>query len=1723
MADETQQQQSTPIPGSTDISSQFPNASRIENGIAYDIKGNKLGAVKGMESDQGDQPPEGFTEKPVTAQPPAGFSEKPVAKGDQPPEGFTEKPVSTLIPNAADALIPEYLRNDPKFQSMTPEQRKEILARHGRSTAGKGLNVELGHEEAQKVHSDSIRDTVADFFENVKDGAAGSFTGGVEGAAKMAATGLRKLGADKLADEISSPTGTGLFNNLATGDERARGVGGAVGVAADNVLEFFAGDEALKALGEGMGLVRLFGKEKLAAQIARWAKVNPFKAATLSAAITGLRQGTVSGVQSLAHGADTKTAAWNALFSAGLGSLFDSFGSMAQSASQGVRVAGKVGSVATGTGLAADSLYDALRPQQEGESEQDAINRRVSAAAGMVMSADAIGEGIKSDAEVRRYATDKVKNFFGATTDPAEALQRSANMLGKKEGAAFLEKARRVQDDVQAIVREADKEGGLKTPKDAAKAIDDHLREMGDKPLQEKAKETADSTDPVVPNFRQRLNERLEEFFKENDGFYTDEEKERLRDEIHERTTKEHDLGNGATAPKEPNLFQAEGMRKRFNEDAFGARDQDSPRAKAMHEAAAFMREVIDEGYENRGVTGVKEFRQKQKDLIDVRTALEKVQSAYEKDSSLKSTWSKLASIGQGAGILGTIAAHFLGSDIIGGIIAAHQAWKGIRDYNVKDLHGNFERVKKLAAKSTGEAATPGFGGPEMEGPQPAPPGYVPPKPPEFPTTELGPKLPPAGTPPVEGPVNVPPGFAPPPEPPAPVQPPDINHKLYGTLSTFFREWVGDVPYDVLLQRFEDHFKNIKTFINNSADPNYQGPKYTPEQVQKADRIQKEINDSRAKDNEYVQKQNASNAAKHEKAMREWNVKLKAENERIAAEGAVQQEKIRAAAEQKKKEDVANLLADERIAHSVMKATEQQVDLGETDTHSSDMIHGHEHGHIMAYAAEGLQPIELYSGEHPLAQEQNAMASLRVDHGDMEEGAKGLAQRVVGMLGGAAFDEVHQNVSLARNTGARGDVRKARAILREEGGLTADETNKIFDALYERAKEHVQNPEALAIVNANKSLRESGLHKNWLISPGRMDNYVKMLQGVYSHGETPRTPGGTVQGTASGRDTGPANAGGEGSKQNVVAGRVSSQEGGEAGAARGKEGGEANSATKATERTKTGGGTKAVAGGSDDVAEFNPGKPKERSTGDEKVDAAIKEGGAVPGGVQKGFEYKGKVLPASAYFHDPLTGTSLNLPMDQVTAEAVKNALRQSRKAYGIEEGEEEPEMERLRRTGPGTREAIPPTQEEIEGARERQERREAERRVEAQGLFKGKVQAEQANFQKPETNEWFKGSKVVDEKGEPLRVYHGTRSSEDFQEFSTEGPPYTEAGDRLSSGSGYDPTSFMGAHFAVEPDIANKFATPPKGSWMATRYEGEEEKPRVIPAYLSLKNPKNFGLEENLRNFIYKTGKIGGYAGDELLNRAMEADGIHDPESGGDEVDKWVDRYENDPEFRREQNEWVMETYRPFDTGEDDLMREAAEDLAGQAKSELKKMGHDGIKYKNQVEGGTAYTAFEPDQIRHAIPEGNPKENTEESEFSAYSPEEQHVLKTIDSKYPVVGEKVDGRVVREDVPNLDSISASLAPNYHVLADVREIPMSDFEDQGSATKRTQNLAGQIKESGELNPLIVGYDHRGPWILEGGHRFDALRILGAKSFPAVVAVDLNEGFVPKVAERGRETK
>ncbi len=138
---------------------------------------------------------------------------------------------------------------------------------------------------------------------------------------------------------------------------------------------------------------------------------------------------------------------------------------------------------------------------------------------------------------------------------------------------------------------------------------------------------------------------------------------------------------------------------------------------------------------------------------------------------------------------------------------------------------------------------------------------------------------------------------------------------------------------------------------------------------------------------------------------------------------------------------------------------------------------------------------------------------------------------------------------------------------------------------------------------------------------------------------------------------------------------------------------------------------------------------------------------------------------------------------------------------------------------------------------------------------------------------------------------------------------------------------------------------------------------------------------------------------------------------------------------------------------------------------------------------------------------------------------EAEHTIAAADESYRKAGKEVDGRKVLSKVHNVSSINSSIE-DPETLPGIREIPLDAFQSirerrkqgKGEVGRRTsadderrvEELAANIKENKKISPLIVvdDGDPEGPYVLEGGHRLDALERIGAESLPALVVLDLN---------------
>lgn len=99
---------------------------------------------------------------------------------------------------------------------------------------------------------------------------------------------------------------------------------------------------------------------------------------------------------------------------------------------------------------------------------------------------------------------------------------------------------------------------------------------------------------------------------------------------------------------------------------------------------------------------------------------------------------------------------------------------------------------------------------------------------------------------------------------------------------------------------------------------------------------------------------------------------------------------------------------------------------------------------------------------------------------------------------------------------------------------------------------------------------------------------------------------------------------------------------------------------------------------------------------------------------------------------------------------------------------------------------------------------------------------------------------------------------------------------------------------------------------------------------------------------------------------------------------------------------------------------------------------------------------------------------------------------------------------IASEVPNTDSISASLDEGSYTERGVRLVPISDWKLSARDTyvaaddiRRVEELKSELQQSDTIEPAIVVYDDEDVYILEGLHRASALFELGEPYLPALV--------------------
>ena len=216
----------------------------------------------------------------------------------------------------------------------------------------------------------------------------------------------------------------------------------------------------------------------------------------------------------------------------------------------------------------------------------------------------------------------------------------------------------------------------------------------------------------------------------------------------------------------------------------------------------------------------------------------------------------------------------------------------------------------------------------------------------------------------------------------------------------------------------------------------------------------------------------------------------------------------------------------------------------------------------------------------------------------------------------------------------------------------------------------------------------------------------------------------------------------------------------------------------------------------------------------------------------------------------------------------------------------------------------------------------------------------------------WFGKSKVVDEAGAPLRVYHGSQAS-DLKHFDT----YTDYG-----------AVGQGAYFTVDPRVASSYAASgerkalrrqraasgtqnPIDSYLGYNTPKQSPAANVTPVYLSIQNPIDMDAPADINAWLKGLSGNDYYedAVEEILNRVEHRERMKVVGLDNGQVRKIVE-------------EGLMDM-RVYQGEGEEMMRDLLQ----------YNMGHDGITHLDYYRSATkdphrVYVAFEPEQIKSAI-----------------------------------------------------------------------------------------------------------------------------------------------------------
>jgi hypothetical protein len=904
---------------------------------------------------------------------------------------------------------------------------------------------------------------------------------------------------------------------------QAHGLEENVGKVGEGVLEFLMTD--------GLGSKALTGAGKLeqVAKITKMLEDYPAIKAALTTGIGALRMGAAQSAQSLAHGADAGTAL-EAGASTGLmgGSLLGlgNFAGIAKNPMVATGLRGLEG--AAGVGIGYQGAKEALSEQRPDETPDAALARRVSGGIQAILGTKGAADSFKSlpsaAAKARILYTQDLMNkidsgMFAASAPSAKAISGESPV-----DQTFMEKLQQARPNMIEILRN---NPTADTPKSMSRSIQSYVDNV-DAQVKARAEGARGYDQAQIQNFEEDLYKTLQKFQYDQAGKFgrsdapdspLDGPLQNAYDELingakvseqggNQRTASFRQGAAGESEPRNPDLFEAENIRQRWQEEMGEAPmrgERTAPLNAAKQIAADLLREKIYNGYTDLGVQGVENWRKQQAALIDIKDQLNNAQAVAERSNQV-GVMSRLARR-IGWGLLPAAFGHPIGA----GAAEAGALADAVREYGENPEYKLQQAIKaagKLAPEDIPQPIKPEFTQPAPFSPQPGGSAHVPAY------------VPPAGA--QQTTQQIPKDVAAEGEKESPAA--DI-HPVYQTLIAAAEK--EGAPENVLEKMREVARENSPT-----EDQDYQTrvgrtlSKGVPEDIQTAmseagmakgshympetDMFGPTFNEPGGssisfKKGEEVTPDALKQKLDAQKVTEKVPQDLPSTEERIAqVEKEIQQHKEDAdiASERGDNGSVVESLRKQVGAfryREYLKNFKPQIEgdvphIPMPDSRSMENTIGHElaHGLVNTMTNGRARGVEIMSHLHPNADPENAAAILVMRPKELT--SQTAHDYMTSLAAGGAAEELLDGYDHKTNQSIGTDRAMMHNILQNLGVTDIDQRNQLVESAYQRATEFLKQDDILGTLNKYRSGREPGLPQELHASRTRLADMNSEVQ-----------------------------------------------------------------------------------------------------------------------------------------------------------------------------------------------------------------------------------------------------------------------------------------------------------------------------------------------------------------------------------------------------------------------------------------------------------------------------------------------------------------------------------------------------------------------------------------------------------------------------------------------------